>query len=321
MDLWYNKDIAPIFENKKSKSIFHHFKVGKYSGNTLNVYQGCQHRCGYCYATYEWSPEFYDKIYAKYNAPELLENEIKNWRSGPIKPVMISSATDAYQPAELKYELTRKCVKVLQKYNIPYYVFTKSTLISRDLELHKNYRDNCFIVWSITTNDETVRRSLEPGTPPASVMFKMIENFAKNGIRCAVNIDPIVPLITDSIRNIDEIIVNCQKAGVKNVFGAFLRLRYDIWYRMKIVFKLLDKDYETSVKYYNKLYNFTEPIQHNRNLTIDNNYEINFLYNLETKVRKNGMSIDFPKLREGRSYKNSKFKNIDKNQLTLTNYN
>ena len=320
MDLWYSKDTAPTFENKKSKSIFHPFTVGKYSGNTLNVYQGCQHRCGYCYATYEWSPEFYDKIYAKYNAPELLEKEIKNWRSGPIKPVMISSATDPYQPAELKYGLTRKCIKVLQKYNIPYYVFTKSTLIFRDLELHKKYRNNCFIVWSITTIDENVRRNLEPGTPPASVMFKIIENFAKKGIHCSVNIDPIVPLITDSMNNIDGIIANCRRSGVKNIFGAFLRLRFDIWQRMKIVFKLLNKESETSIKYYNKLYNFTEPIRHNRNLSIDKNYEINFLHNLETKVRKNGMSIDFPKLREVGSSENSKFKNIDKNQLTLTKY-
>jgi DNA repair photolyase len=39
---------------------------------------------------------------------------------------MISSATDAYQPAEVKYGLTRKCIEVLQKYHVPYYVFTKS---------------------------------------------------------------------------------------------------------------------------------------------------------------------------------------------------
>lgn len=33
---------------------------------------------------------------------------------------MVSSATDPYQPAELKYGLTRKCIEVLQEYNIPY---------------------------------------------------------------------------------------------------------------------------------------------------------------------------------------------------------
>ena len=320
MELWYNKNTAPTFDIKTSKSILHPFTFGNYKGHTLNVYQGCQHRCGYCYATYEWSPEFYDKIYAKNNAPELLENEIKNWRSGTIEPVMISSATDAYQPAELKYELTRKCIRVLQKYNIPYYVFTKSTLISRDLTLHEKYKNNCFVVWSITTYDENIRRCLEPGTPPVSVMFKIMKNFANRGIRTAVNIDPIIPLITDSLADIDTIITNCQTAGVKNVFGAFLRIRFDIWQRIKVIFKLLNKESDLLIEQYNKLYNFTDPIRHNYNLKIDRNYEISFLHDLEKKVRETGMSVGFPSLK-GISYgKRSIFKNVDRNQLALTDY-
>lgn len=320
MQLWYSKDTAPVFDVKTSKSILHPFTFGSYRGHTLNVYQGCQHRCGYCYATYEWSPEFYDKIYAKNNSPELLENEIKKWRSGTIEPVMISSATDAYQPAELKYELTRKCIRILQKYDIPYYVFTKSTLISRDLELHENYKKNCFIVWSVTTYDENIRRCLEPGTPPASVMFKIISNFANRGIRTAVNIDPVVPLITDSLENVDTIVTNCKNTGVQNVFGAFLRIRFDIWQRMKIIFKLLNKESDLLIENYKKLYNFTEPILHNHNLKVDRDYEIRFLHNLEKKVRENGMSVGFPSLMGISYFKRSKFKNVDKNQLPLTNY-
>src|SRR3712207_7451737 len=97
MGLWYDKN-APAFDQKESKSLLHSFMVHGYRGFTINPYQGCQHRCGYCYATYEWSPEFYDKIYAKSNAPEILENQLKSWKSQSIDPIMISSATDPYQP-------------------------------------------------------------------------------------------------------------------------------------------------------------------------------------------------------------------------------
>ncbi|HZB15833.1 MAG TPA: hypothetical protein VE445_01600, partial [Nitrososphaeraceae archaeon] len=124
MNLWYSKK-SPEFEIKKSKSILHPFIVKEYEGLTVNPYQGCHHRCGYCYATYEWSPEFYDKIYAKSNASEILEKQLKSWKSQSIDPIMISSATDPYQPAELKYGITRKCIQILQRYNAPYYVFTK----------------------------------------------------------------------------------------------------------------------------------------------------------------------------------------------------
>lgn len=320
MNLWYNKDAPPVFIPKESKTILHPFTVGTYHGHTLNVYQGCQHRCGYCYATYDWSPEFYDKIYAKNNAPELLENEIRNWRSGDIQPVMISSATDAYQPAEIKFELTRKCIKILQKYNIPYYVFTKSTLVTRDLDLHEGYRDRCFIVWSITTANEKVRRILEPGTPPTPSMFKVMEKFANKQIRCAVNIDPIIPLITDSDENIDTIISLCKVTGIKNIFSAFLRLRYDIWERLKIAFALLNMNLVFSINHYKKIYAFSEPLRQNNNLSVERNLESTFLNILKSKVLENGMINSFPGLGANKFRHNAKFKNSDKRQLTLNNY-
>ena len=227
MQAWYQK-AAPKFETKISKSLIHPFVVkGKDNGLTINPYQGCQHRCGYCYATYIWSPEFFDKIYAKSNASELLENELKTWKHEMIDPVMVSSATDPYQPAELKYSLTQKCIKVLQSYGVPYYVFTKSSLILRDLELHEKYKDNCFIVWSVTTCNEKIRRLIEPGTPPAASMFKVIKKFIDAGVCCGVNIDPILPLITDSKEEIELILDSCVRAGIKHVFGAVLRLRDD----------------------------------------------------------------------------------------------
>jgi DNA repair photolyase len=136
MYIWYDKK-GPVLVTKNSKSIIHPFIVKGHKGLTINPYQGCQYRCGYCYATYEWSPEFYDKIYAKSNAAEVLENQLNSWKSETIEPVMVSSATDPYQPAELRYGLTRKCIEVLQECNVPYYVFTKSTIISRPILTRK----------------------------------------------------------------------------------------------------------------------------------------------------------------------------------------
>ena len=114
-----------------------------------------------------------------------------------------------------------------------------SQIISRDLELHKRYKDNCFLVWSVTTCSEKIRRVIEPGTPPANSIFSTIRKFTGSGIRCGVNIDPILPLITDSEEDIESIVDSCNRSGVDYVFGAFLRLRADIWERMQIILKLL----------------------------------------------------------------------------------
>ena len=317
MSLWYSKK-APKFIDKKSKSVLHPFIVRGFKGYTLNVYQGCQHRCGYCYATYEWSPEFYDKIYAKSNAPEILESQLNSWKSKVIDPVMISSATDAYQPAELKFELTRKCVGILQKYHVPYYIFTKSTLISRDIQLHQQCKDNCFLVWSITTCNENIRRIVEPGTPPASAMFKTIKRFSDAGIRCAVNIDPIIPLITDSMNDLDLILDNCLNSGVRYIFGATLRLRADIWERMKSIFKMLNKE---GIDEYKRLYHFNEPLNHGYNLAVDNGYSNTFIKNLREGAIKRNMHFDFPHLIGRRtSIGFSKSNNDNSKQLSLINF-
>lgn len=288
--LWYSG--AAVLEEKKSKSILHPFSVKGYSGLAINPYQGCSHRCAYCYATYEWSPEFFDRIYAKSNADEVLDRQLASWNSDTIDTVMVASATDAYQPAELRYGLTRKCVQVLQKYNVPYCVFTKSaTIIERDLELHRKYRDNCFIIWSITTVDEKKRRVIEPGTPPASKMFETIKKFADAGVTCGVNIDPIIPLVTGTNEELEAIVKACSEAGLHHVFGAMLRLRADIWERIKIALRLLE--ISDGVKKYKQFYGFQEPLDAFY-VSAKQWYADQISSRLESLVRIYGMSAEFP---------------------------
>jgi len=285
----------PSIELKSSKSIIHSFLVKGYNGLTINPYQGCHHRCGYCYATYEWSPEFYDKIFAKSNAPEILENQLKSWKNEHIQPVMISSATDAYQPAELKYDLTRRCVEVLQKYKFPYYVFTKSVIIERDLSLHQRYKDDCFLVWSITTCDEKLRRLIEPGTPPSYSIFNVIRKFVDAGVCCGVNIDPLLPLITDSPSHIERIIGYCHEAGVQFISGAVLRLRSDIWERIKSIISLLGIKNGIE-EYKNEIYEFKEPLVARANIKAKSSYEIYVLQNLKHQVLEKKIKFGFPHL-------------------------
>jgi len=317
MNHWYTKS-TPELQTKKSKSLLHPFMVKKYRGLTINPYQGCHHRCGYCYATYQWSPEFYDKIYSKSNAPQILKTQLKSWKSENIAPVMISSATDPYQPAELKFELTRKCIRVLQDYSFPYYIFTKSSIISRDLELHKQYKDNCFIIWSITTSNEAIRRIVEPGTPPAHSLFSVIEKFMDAGIRCGVNIAPIMPLITDSPDNLESILDDCLRTGVGHVVGAILRLRSDIWERTKSVLNALSL--ANGIKEYEKIYHFRDPISPGYNIESNHTYSKRILENLSERVRAKGMSFDFPDLIDPNRIKKYRESFNNKDQLTLMNY-
>ena len=293
--MWYSNK-APTIGRKYSKSILRYFKVGSHVGMTINPYQGCHHRCGYCYATYKWSPDFYDKIYGKINAPEILESELNKWKNISMLPVMISSATDAYQFAEAKYGITNKCIKVLQQFQIPFYVFTKSCLIERDLNLFRNYNSNCFIVWSITTIDENIKRIMEPGTPPTRRVFETIKKFVVSGINCCVNIDSIIPFVTDSELHIRSIVEMCHKLGIRYISGSILRLRSDIWVRIRDILEILGRSW--SIEEYERIFGFQEPFVNDNNLSANTIYSDKVITFLKDELSRRNIVFGFDKLIE-----------------------
>jgi len=105
----------------------------------INPYVGCAHGCKYCYATFmkrytghtETWGNFVD---VKTNAPEVLQRQLKRAIRGKV---IISSVTDAYQPIEAKYKLTRQCLEVLLQHQFPTDILTKSPLVLRDMDLIK----------------------------------------------------------------------------------------------------------------------------------------------------------------------------------------
>ena len=130
--------------------------------------------CHYCYArlshTYlgmNAGEDFAAKIVIKANMPEVLRQELGK-RSWTRERVAIGTATDAYQPCEGRYRLTRRCLEALRDYDTPVSIVTKSTLILRDLDLLAELVEGpgATVYFTITTLDPELWRLIEPGTPP-----------------------------------------------------------------------------------------------------------------------------------------------------------
>ena len=161
---------------------------------TINPYVGCQHGCIYCYAKFmkrfsghkeNWG-EFVD---VKINAPELLNQEIKKKKKGRV---WISGVCDPYQPLEKKYELTKKCLEILQKNNWPVVIQTKSPLVLRDLELLKKFQE-IEVGFTITTDDEEIRKIFELRTVPINERIETLDKLHQEGIKTFVMIAPLLP--------------------------------------------------------------------------------------------------------------------------------
>jgi len=161
---------------------------------TINPYVGCQHGCIYCYAKFmkrfsghkeNWG-EFVD---VKMNAPELLSQEIKKKKKGRV---WVSGVCDPYQPLEKKYELTKKCLEILQRNNWPVTIQTKSPLVLRDLELLKKFQE-IEVGFTITTDDEEIRKIFELRTAPINERIKTLDKLHQEGIKTYAMIAPLLP--------------------------------------------------------------------------------------------------------------------------------
>ena len=72
--------------------------------------------------------------------------------------------------------------------------------------------------------------------------------------------------------------------GVKYVSGAILRLRYDIWERMKYILQILKID--NSIKFYEKIFKFKDPITFKKNLNAEREYSDSIMKFLKLNLKK-----------------------------------
>ena len=118
----------------------------------VNPYNGCSFACAYCYAATMARWKYPDEIWGSYvdvklNAPDLLKQALlkleKKHQNKDFGTIFFSSVCDPYQAAEVKFQLTKKCLEVLQNfgYQGEVSILTKSSLITRDIDVLKKLKN------------------------------------------------------------------------------------------------------------------------------------------------------------------------------------
>jgi len=149
-----------------------------------------------------------DFVDVKINAHRLLRAEIHKKKKGKV---WMSGVCDPYQPLEVKYELSRKCLEILGQTNWPVTIQTRSPLVLRDLDIFKGSK-NMEVGLSITSSNDEIRKVFEPNAPPIMERLRTIESLHQNGIKTYVMIAPILPeaenLIGILVGKVDYIIID-----------------------------------------------------------------------------------------------------------------
>lgn len=219
-----------MIKNIQSKTLLTTYKEGidEYFGirYSMNLYRGCQFGCIYCDSRSAcYGIENFSDILIKENALELLDKELRSKRrKGTIGT---GSMNDPYMPIEKKMELTRGALKLIKKYHFPVHVITKGDLVVRDIDLLKDIG----IVYSavsftITASDDALAKQIEPHAPSSSKRFEAIKKLSDNEIYTGVVLTPVLPFITDSNENIEEIVVRSKEVGAQYIlcwFGMTIR--------------------------------------------------------------------------------------------------
>jgi DNA repair photolyase len=200
---------------------------------TINPYRGCEFACKYCYARYTHEfmemrdgVDFEQKIYVKQYAAELLRQELR--RVKPGEQIAIGTATDPYQPAERRFEVTRAILEELARHEgLELGLITKGNLILRDLDLLQELgrKNRLFVNLTITTLNVDLARILEPRAPRPDLRLEAVRKLNQAGIAAGVSCAPVIPGITDSPRDLEALVRATAEAGGKHIFANPLFLK------------------------------------------------------------------------------------------------
>jgi DNA repair photolyase len=226
---------------------------------TINPYRGCEFACKYCYARYTHEfmemrdgVEFEQKIFVKQHTAELLRQELRQVKAG--EEIAIGTATDPYQPAERKFEVTRGILEEFSRHRgFEIGIVTKSNLILRDVELLQEVakRNKLFVNLTVTTLNAELARILEPRAPRPDLRLESVRRLNQAGVAAGVICAPVMPGITDAPRDLENLVRATAEVGSKYVFANSLFLKPC---SAAIFLPFLEKEFPHLVDSYKKRY-------------------------------------------------------------------
>lgn len=228
----------------------------------MNIYRGCCHSCIYCDSRSGcYRIDDFDTVKAKKNALEVIQNDLKSKKKTGV--IATGAMSDPYNPFEEKEKLTRNSLKLIDAYGFGIAITTKSTLITRDVDILKNIKAKSPVIIKITvtTADDFLCKKIEPDVSTSGERFNALKILSDNEIYCGILLMPILPFINDTAENITEILNKAQNSGAKFVypfFGLTLRDNQRDYYYQKLdeLFPGVKGKY---IKQYGTRYSCTSP--------------------------------------------------------------
>ena len=200
----------------------------------VNPYRGCEHGCIYCYARpthaylgYSPGLDFETRLVFKPEVAELLEKELRKPGYVP-RTLALGSNTDPYQPVERTLKLTRAVLQVLDRFNHPVSIVTKSAGVLRDLDILSDMarRGLARVYVSVTTLDARLARVMEPRAATPARRLQTVTELTRAGVPVGVMAAPMIPGLNDA--ELEKILEAAARAGARHSAYILLRLPHEL---------------------------------------------------------------------------------------------
>jgi len=231
---------------------------------SINPYTGCQYNCVYCYihgSGYGRGGELAVKV----NSPNILEKQLSRAkRLEEYGFISISSATEAWQPAEERYEVTRRCLEVIKRHRFPVHCLTKSPLILRDLDILEEIDERAIlpddlkivgrgvlITFSFSTLNPEISKIFEPGAPSPLERLKVLKEVRDAGFKAGAAYIPVLPFISDTEEELERMIGVAKEFGADYIFVGALTLYGS---GKELYYRALERYFPEHLPKYERLY-------------------------------------------------------------------
>jgi DNA repair photolyase len=201
---------------------------------SMNPYYGCECGCSYCFARpshayRNLSPgiDWETRLTAKVNAAEVLRAELSK-PSYRCEITALGINTDAYQPIESRYQITRGILQVCAEFNQPVSIVTKRALVERDIDiLAPMAKKNLASVFISCNNlDHDIARYIEPRASAPARRLQAMKALSDAGIPVGVLVAPVIPFLTDHM--IEPVLEAAWAHGARNAGYTLMRLPWEV---------------------------------------------------------------------------------------------
>lgn len=183
-----------VVRHVKVRSLLSPTKLG--ADFVINPYVGCPHGCVYCYAA------CITRARSGRAEPWGTFLDVKH-QTAPVDParifhkeILLSSMTDAYNPYEERSQATRAILRSLLPAQPGITILTKSALVTRDIDLFKEF-PRVKVIFSFSSLDDGFRRKMEPHAAAPLKKLAALRELREAGVDTAVMAAPIFPAITN----------------------------------------------------------------------------------------------------------------------------